>query len=226
MSFKKAVEVAKKMQEHFSFEIPDGAGGKFVATCKVLTGEEAMWTYRVDRTNETPESFQLIQNFRIFCASLLSFKSVENGVEEISYPGDIIKQLYTPEELKNVGGLPLNFDEAGLTELVYTEYLDALFKVKSEEEFKKLPLKVREMTWELIYKGIYYIFDQDYIFTLTTAFLYTYRNLRPNPVEEQFMASIMDIVNKAKEARVERENEEDTQSKEENDSTGPETSTP
>ena len=226
MSFKKAIETAKKMQEHFKFEIPDGAGGKFTATCKLLTGEEAVWTYRVDRTNETPDSFQLIQNFRIFCASLLSFKSVENGVEETLYPGDIIKQLYTPEELKNVGRLPLDFDEAGLTELVYAEYLNALFQVKSEEEFKQLPLKVKEMAWELIYKGIYFIFDQDYLFTLTTAFLYTYRNLRPNPIEEQFMASIIDIVNQAKAAKVERENEKDLKPKEENDSIRPETPTP
>lgn len=223
MSFKKAIETAKKMQEHFKFEVPDGAGGNFTATCKLLTGQEAVWTYRVDRKNETEDSFQIIQNFRIFCASLLSFKSVENGVEEILYPGDILKLLYTPEELENVERLPLDFDNAGLTALIYKEYLNAVFKVKNEEEFKQLPLKVREMVWELLYKGIYYTFDQDYIFTLTTAFLYTYKNLRANPVEEQFMASIVQIVNEAKEAQMARENEKNIESTEKNDSVGPET---
>ena len=225
MSFKKAVEQAKKMQQNFTVELPDGSGGTFEGIFKILTGEEAVWTYRIQRKNETEISFEIIQNFRLFCASILAFKSKnENGQEEILQIGDILKMLYLPEELEDVKSLPLNFDEIGLNELIYSQYLTAIKNIKSEEDYKKLPLPAREFAWELIYKGMYILFDQDYVFTLTTTFLDAYRKIRPNPAEEQLMTSIIQIVNEAKAqaAKTEKENE----SKEAQDnSTGSEIST-
>lgn len=231
MSFKKALETAKKMQQNFEVELSDGSGGNFKGVFKILTGEEAVWTYRLERRNETEVSFQIIQNFRVFCASLLNFKNKnENGTEEILQVGDIIKMLYTPEELANVKSLPLNFDEAGINELVYTQYLEDLYKIKSDEEYKKLPLQAREVAWDLIYKGMYYTFDQDYIFNITSTFLTEYRRIRPNPVEEQFMASVTKIVNEAKAQMAERANESksdkaDDPQETENSSSGSETPT-
>ena len=224
MSFKKAIETAKKMQQNFQVSLSDGESGNFDATFKILTGEEAVWTYRVERRNETEVSFQVIQNFRVFCASLLSFKSKnEAGENEFLQVGDIIKMLYTPDELKDVKSLPLNFDETGVNELVYTQYLETLYGVKNEEEYKKLPLQTRELAWELIYKGMYFTFDQDYVFNITSTFLTAYRKIRPNPVEEQFMASIMQIVNEAKAAA--RANESKSEEIKDN-STGSETPAP
>ena len=224
MSFKKAIETAKKMPQHVQVSLSDGESGNFDATFKILTGEEAVWTYRVERRNETEVSFQVIQNFRIFCASLLSFKSKnEAGENEFLQVGDIIKMLYTPDELKDVKSLPLNFDETGINELVYTQYLETLYGVKNEEEYKKLPLQTRELAWELIYKGMYFTFDQDYVFNITSTFLTAYRKIRPNPVEEQFMASIMQIVNEAKAAA--RANESKSEEIKDN-STGSETPAP
>ena len=66
MSFKKAIETAKKMQQNFEVSLSDGGSGNFDATFKILTGEEAVWTYRIERLNETEVSFQIIQNFRVF----------------------------------------------------------------------------------------------------------------------------------------------------------------
>ena len=131
--------------------------------------------------------------------------------------------LYTPDELKDVKSLPLNFDETGINELVYTQYLETLYGVKNEEDYKKLPLQTRELAWELIYKGMYFTFDQDYVFNITSTFLTAYRKIRPNPVEEQFMASIMQIVNEAKAAA--RANESKSEEIKDN-STGSETPAP
>lgn len=199
MSFKKAIETAKKMQQNFEVEIPDGSGGSFIATCKILTGEEAIWTYRLERRNETEVSFEIIQNFRVFCASILCFKSKnEDGTEEILQIGDILKLLYLPEELADINKLPIDLDNYGLNELIYEQYIQNLLNVKDIEEYKKLTVKNKHFAWELLYKGMYFTFDQDYVYTLTTTFLSVYRKIRPNPVEEQLMASIMQIVNEAK----------------------------
>ena len=48
MSFKKAVIAAKKMQQIFSATLPAGDGSEFEASFKVLTGEEGVWTLRID----------------------------------------------------------------------------------------------------------------------------------------------------------------------------------
>lgn len=199
MSFKKAIETAKKMQQHFEVEISDGSGGSFISTCKILTGEEAVWTYRLERRNETDVSFEIIQNFRVFCASILSFKSKnDDGTEEILQIGDILKLLYLPTELADVKKLPIDLDDYGLNELIYEQYIQNLFNVKDVEEYKKLTIKNKQFAWELLYKGMYFTFDQDYVYTLSTTFLSVYRKIRPNPVEEQIMASIMQIVDEAK----------------------------
>ena len=84
-------------------------------------------------------------------------------------------------------------------------------------------MQTRELAWELIYKGMYFTFDQDYVFNITSTFLTAYRKIRPNPVEEQFMASIMQIVNEAKAAA--RANESKSEEIKDN-STGSETPAP
>lgn len=185
MSFKKATEFAKSLQQTFTAIIPDGTGETYEATFRLLSGEEAVWSLRIDPSVESETSFRIQQDLRSAISSIVKFKEGE----EILYPADILEVLFSPEELLDPAMLlGSNPDEA--TRIVYRGYWLQIKNCKTEEDYKNLPILIKEAMWELLHKGFRLSFDGEYLIMFVNLYNLAYRQVRPTVESEQLKRTL------------------------------------
>jgi hypothetical protein len=185
MSFKKAKEFAKSLQQTFTAVIPDGTGETYTAIFRLLSGEEAVWSLRIDPTLESETSFRIQQDLRSAISSIVKF--VES--EEILYPSDIVEVLFSPEELLDPAML-LNSNSNEATRIVYRGYWLQIKNCKTEEDYQNLPILIKEVMWELLYKGFRLTFDGEYLIMFVNLYNLAYRQVRPTVESEQLKRTL------------------------------------
>jgi hypothetical protein len=193
MSFKNLVKVVREMQDKFTVDIPDASGGSFIAHFKLLTGNEALWNFRLNPSKEYESSFTFQFDLRSFVSSLIKF---EEAGETDLYPFNILSVLFEldhPEYLKSPVEFVLGQQEAA-TVLLYQGYWEQIRACKSEADYDSLQLPVKEFLWDLLYKAFLEFFEPDYLLVMTERYNYAYRTNRPNIFANHLKTSLKNLL--------------------------------
>lgn len=183
MSFKNAVKAAKQMQQNFVALLPTGDGSEFEATFKVLTGEEGIWTMRIDPMEQDSASFGFLQDLRSFVASLISFKEGE----EILTTKDILYVFFSEQELSNPSLLIHPFTKDSIEQVRAMSTWDHIKKCNTVEEIQVLPLSCKELIWELLLRGFLLTFENDYLMLIVAHFNTHLNKIKPNYIVSEFL---------------------------------------
>jgi hypothetical protein len=214
MKFRQLTTNAKKLNVPFTANLLVGENDTFTLTFRLLTGQEGMWIYRDNMVSESSTSFSMKVDHRSACASLVF---LDDGEEKLS-PVDIIRVLYPETELND----PAQAVEKSVedTERVAMKVLWTSAMRKSSEgvEISEFTLGEKEVVWDLLHYGLLRVYEPEFNFSFTNAWIEAYRNVRPTPESLRLKRSIEDVqdavaavqakmladeeeANKAKEAR-------------------------
>lgn len=176
MNFRKLTLEAKKLQQTYE-TFMQTAEGDFTFTYQMLTGLDGLWVFRGNFASESATSQALLIDHRSACASLISLKDEE----EILNPIEIIKVLYSEEELNEVDSLLEKYDDNEIEKETYKLLWESCKNVKGVEEFRALPLVNKEVVWDLLHNGFRRTFDTDFNLQFGFQWANAYKEIRPNP---------------------------------------------
>lgn len=176
-NFKKLAQEAKKIQQFYTGTM-ESAEGVFKFTYRMLNGLDGMWVFRGNFAGESSTSQNLLIDHRSACASLIS---LEDDSGDVMNPVDIIKILYTEEELQHVEDILEKFSDNGVEKLTYKVLWDATKNTKTVEEFLALGSSNKEIVWELLHLGLQRTFDTDFNVGFGYTWVEAYKKRRPNP---------------------------------------------
>lgn len=206
MAFKNAVKAAKLMQQNFTLNLPTGEGEEFEATFKILTGEEGVWTLRVDPVEEDSASYGFLQDLRTFVASLVSFKEGE----EVLTTKDIISVFFSDQELANPSLLISQAKKDSLEQVRILSMWERVQACKTVEEIQALPLLCKEIIWELLLRGFLLTFENDYLMLILAHFNSNLNKIKPNYIVTEFLRAT-DLLLENKKKAVEDAHDTETQ---------------
>jgi hypothetical protein len=182
MSFKKAVQSAKLLQQVFEIEIPAVDGENFVGKFHVTTGKEGTWILRINPEQYSGSAYGFVLDLRTFVASLVALKEEE----DLILPMEIIQTFFTEAELQNPSRIVHVNLQDSFTEMQYVEMWQNCLKCKTEADVEKLPTSTREFMWELLLRGFLITFDNDYLFLMLAHYNRGLEIVKPNLLVTQF----------------------------------------
>jgi hypothetical protein len=175
-NFKKLAQEAKKFHQNFTGTM-ESSEGTFKFTYRMLNGLDGTWVFRGNFSNESATSQNLLLDHRSACASLISLED-EDG--EVLNPVEIVKVLFSEEELNNVENVLEKFEDNDLERISNKLLWDASKNVKTVEEFLTLGLPNKEIIWELLHLGFRTTFDADFNLQFGFTWANAYKALKPN----------------------------------------------
>lgn len=185
MAFKKAIAAAKKMQQVFKVTLPAGDGSDFEATFKVLTGEEGVWTLRIDPIEEDSSSYGFLSDLRTFVASIESFQEGEENLTS----KDLIHLFFSDKELANPSLILHSIRKDSLEQVKIVALWEQIEASTTVEEIHALPQAAKEILWELLMKGFLLTFESDYLMLLLAHYNNALAKVKPNYIVEEFLRS-------------------------------------
>ena len=176
-NFKKLAQEAKKLQQFYvgNFQSSEGL---FKFTYRLLNGIDGMWVFKGNFSAESATSQGLLIDHRSACASLVS---LEDDSGDILNPVEIVKILFSEEQLENVENLLEKFNDNEIEKISYKILWDASKNVKTIPDFLALGSSNKEIVWELLHLGFRLTFDTDFNIQFGYTWATAYKELKPNP---------------------------------------------